>query len=192
MGVNGDPTLFYGFLEIIPSRPLCQSGTASQTFGFSYERKTVPEARHACDYQPGEVSLATLDQTFFEVKQYVWDNYRSRHYWVDATSSGDGNYVWSNGVAVESSVWADGEPDDDDVVARLDDKQNDIRLEGKNNPDNDEYYVCEGVPETSGAHIEWTTLGGYDNDDDNDDDEEDDGRDDDDNDNDFDDDDDDD
>ncbi|KAK7487851.1 hypothetical protein BaRGS_00020898 [Batillaria attramentaria] len=171
-------TRFYGTNASSLARPLCQSTTPpsafgpspqpftwvtfsnpDQTFGFSGSRSSLAAAHHACARQPGHLHLATLDEHFEEVTQYILDNHLTRNYWVDAVRDDPllGHFVWGNsGLAVNSSVL---NPGISHTVAALEWNQNDLRLTSRGDSTIEDFFICEGNPETSGASFEWVSLG---------------------------------
>ncbi|KAK7098291.1 hypothetical protein V1264_002623 [Littorina saxatilis] len=89
-------------------RPLCQSvqappyylptpptltwtslGVVGHMFGFSNQTCSLDDARKACRQQAGKVYLATLDNLYDEVAEYILNNHPDRTYWLDAANTGN-------------------------------------------------------------------------------------------------------
>ncbi|KAK7098290.1 hypothetical protein V1264_002622 [Littorina saxatilis] len=142
---------------IPPAMTWVQLGNPSREFGFSSDKQTFHDARKMCAAQTGRVRLAVLDTLFEEVREWIEVNHPDGAFWVDAVRPvSDAEFVWADGKAVDASIWKEGDPDPNDLVARIMEKNNVTVFAGTATYDGRRYYVCERVPE---VRLEWRVLG---------------------------------
>ncbi|KAK7486351.1 hypothetical protein BaRGS_00022399, partial [Batillaria attramentaria] len=138
-------------------------GSSGHVFGFSNQSLSFYEAREECSRHPGDVYLANLDMEFWEVAQYIFHNDPDGHYWIDATRpNASSQWTWGDGVPINSTFWAVGEPAGDELFARLRLRNGMVSLTGKFNPERNPYkFVCQRTEGSDDALVTltWTSVG---------------------------------